>query len=220
MISLILLACVEVIRVDPEPMAKPEEVAPVMVDWVAYEAELIVMLEADPNMNTDRRDRLVAALALVDAMQAGDVPEEALVSYLDALLVIEARAEPEQLEEVPVLVPRVSEEDIELGYDTALGPEDVRALLAEGRYVEALRGLDPVKELNPELWQEAVDGYVHVERERAGELYLKALEMPQGEIREAAMDEVVSILERLLEDYPESSYTEDIAENLALVRED
>ncbi len=220
MISWILLACVELVRVDPEPMAKPPDPAPVVVDWSAYEAELVVMLEADPNMDTDRRDRLTAALALIDAMEQGDVPEEAMVSYLDALLVIEGRGEPEILEEVPVLVPKVSEEDIELDYDTALGPEDVRALLAEGRYVEALRGLEPVKESQPELWQEAVDGYVHVERERAGELYLKAMEMPEGEIRDSAIGEVVSILERLLEDYPESSYSDDIEENLRLVRQD
>ena len=40
-------------------------------------------------------------------------------------------------------------------------------------------------------------------------------EMPDGEIKDAAVAEVVDILERLLADYPESSYTAELEENLA-----
>ena len=216
----LLLACVEVVRQPPvEPLAQPVDQPAVHVNWAAYEAELSEMLVADPNMDADRRDRLTAALALVDALERGDVPEHSAAAYLDALLVIEARAEPTEMEAVPVLIPRVTEEVIDTGFDTALGPEDARALLAEERYVEALRGLEPVQDQHPALYAEAVDGYVHTERERAGALFLKARDMPEGEVRDSAIDEVISILERLLAEYPGSSYTEEIEQNLEKVRE-
>lgn len=212
----VLLGCFEV--VEPEPLARPPDQKADTVDWLSYETALADQLEADPNMNTDRRDQLTAALAMVDALQAGKVPEAAVADYLDALLVIEARRAPQEIEEVPILVPRVTEEDIDVGFDRAIGPEDARALLAEGRYVEALRGLEPVKGQHPQLWIEAVDGYVHAERERAGALYLKAKDMPEGEVRDSAFDEVIRILEGLVADYPESSYAADIQENLVTVR--
>jgi hypothetical protein len=215
---LLFLACIEVVKPPPEPLAEPIEQPSTVYNWTAYEEALAQALVVDPNMDTDKRDRLTAALAMVDALESGDVSEEVVAAYLDALLVIEARSEPVAMEEVPVLIPPVTEETIDTGYDTALGPEDVRALLAQERYVEALRGLEPVKDQHPEIWSEAVDGYVFAERERAGQLYLDAREMPDGEIKDAAIAEVVDILERLLADYPDSSYTVELEENLEKVR--
>jgi hypothetical protein len=215
----LLLACVEVVKPPVEPLAQPVDEPTTHVNWAAYEAELSEMLISDPNMDADRRDRLTAAVALVDALERGDVPEDSAAKYLDALLVIEARAEPTEMDEVPVLIPRVTEEVIDTGFDTALGPDDARALLAEERYVEALRGLEPVQDQHPALYAEAVDGYVHTERERAGELFLQARDMPEGEVRDSAIEEVVSILERLLAEYPDSTYTGEIEQNLAKVRE-
>ena len=216
--TLLLLACIEVVKPPPEPLAEPIDQPAVVYDWTAYEEALTEALVADPNMDADKRDRLTAALAMVDALEADEVPQEVVAAYLDALLVIEARSEPVAMEEVPVLIPSVTEETIDTGFDRALGPEDVRALLAQERYVEALRGLEPVKEQHPELWAEAVDGYVFAERERAGQLYLDARAMPDGEIKDSAVAEVVDILERLLADYPESSYTAELEENLEKVR--
>ena len=219
LLVLSVLGCLERHPVEPEPLAKPPEAASSDVDWSAYKVAITAQLDAEPNMDTDRRDQLMAALSLVDAMLAGSPVEPAVARHLDALLVIAVRAAPQDMEEVPVLAPRVTEEEIDPGFDRAIGPEDARALLAEGRYVEALRGLEPVKELHPQLWSEAVDGYVHSERERAGALFVKARAMPPGEIQDSAYDEVIAILEGLVADYPESSYAVDIQENLVTVRE-
>lgn len=96
-----------------------------------------------------------------------------------------------------------------------------RDALAKNDYAAALDALRPMKdderfaELAP-LWQEAVDGWVHHERERAGLLFQTSRAWPQAE-RDAATQEVKGILEGLLRDYPETTYKAAIVRNLQLV---
>ncbi|MCK6523051.1 hypothetical protein L6R49_16620 [Myxococcota bacterium] len=96
-----------------------------------------------------------------------------------------------------------------------------RDALAKNDYKAALDVLRPLKddprfaEIAP-LWQEAVDGWVHHERERAGLLFQTSRAWPQAE-RDAATQEVKGILEGLLRDYPETTYKAAIVRNLQLV---
>jgi hypothetical protein len=96
-----------------------------------------------------------------------------------------------------------------------------RDALAKNDYAAALDALRPMKdderfsEIAP-LWQEAVDGWVHHERERAGLLFQTSRAWPQAE-RDAATQEVKGVLEGLLRDYPETTYKAAIVRNLQLV---
>jgi hypothetical protein len=96
-----------------------------------------------------------------------------------------------------------------------------RDALAKNDYKAALDALRPLREderfseIAP-LWQEAVDGWVHHERERAGLLFQTSRAWPQAE-RDAATQEVKGVLEGLLRDYPETTYKAAIVRNLQLV---
>lgn len=96
-----------------------------------------------------------------------------------------------------------------------------RDALAKNDYAAALDALRPLRdderfaEIAP-LWQEAVDGWVHHERERAGLLFQTSRAWPQAE-RDAATQEVKGVLEGLLRDYPETTYKAAIVRNLQLV---
>lgn len=99
-----------------------------------------------------------------------------------------------------------------------------RAALSGEDYSAAIQALEPHlgKDAPAELeslYLEAVDGWVHQERERAGALFLEARSKPAGE-QEAAMKEVEELLMGLLVDYPDSSYTDAIERNLVLVRKE
>ena len=62
-------------------------------------------------------------------------------------------------------------------------------------------------------WEEAVDGWVAEERERAGQMYIAARSVPRAE-RITALEEVRDILDGLLSDFPDSAYAEPLLENL------
>ena len=57
---------------------------------------------------------------------------------------------------------------------------------------------------------------MHAERERAGELFLDARDLPEGE-RAVAMASVLELLQDLLEAYPDSAYTSALERNIELV---
>lgn len=100
--------------------------------------------------------------------------------------------------------------------------EQARTALADGRFEEALRWLERVDAAHRDrtfagLHQEAVDGWVHQERERAGQMFLRARTLPTGEQRKAALEEVRTLLVTLLEEHPESSYAGALRRNLAFV---
>jgi len=220
------LGCVEVkpYGKGPEPMGKPPVTVDTAVDsarpdidWAALEEDLADLMEAETD--TDRLERLSAAHALAGDMKRGAAhPDRAVESYLSRLIEVEARATPDELPTgigFTIGGGIVEEEIVE-----PLDIESARASLAAGDYREAIASLEAHRD-DPDverLWDEAVDGFVHAERERAGNLYVRAREMPEGEVRDAAVDDVVDILEGLLREYPDSSYVEAIERNLELVR--
>ena len=109
------------------------------------------------------------------------------------------------------------------------GLEQVREALSREAYLEALGSLDELQvslaeagaepdEAWSTLRQEAVDGYVHVERERAGKLFLEARGRADADAKRTGLEEVVAILEGLLSDYPDSGFSSAITRNLQLVK--
>lgn len=228
---LALSACIEVKQYGKpvEPLARPVETAAIQprdpkrpsVDWAAYEDRLAVLIEDEPD--ADRRERLSLAHSLAGelARGSGRHPEEAMVAWFDAMVAVEERSAPQELEGFGDgfrIGGAVIEEDLVEPLDLPA----VRGHLAAGRYRDAVDGLrdhrgDPAADA---LWIEAVDGYVHLEREAAGKLFVAARDMPAGDVRDSAYGEVVEMLEALVRDFPESSYRQAIEDNLVLVRKE
>jgi len=111
------------------------------------------------------------------------------------------------------------------------GLEEAREALSKGENLAAIQRLDRlVTDLGPvvdedepdeqlaTLRSEAVDGWVHAERERAGRLFLAAREQVDVDARREGLQEVVTVLEALLADYPDSTYADAINRNLQLVK--
>jgi len=105
--------------------------------------------------------------------------------------------------------------------------EEARESLARGHYASAIRAIEPLREAAAggaqgddveALWSEAVDGFVHAERERASVLFLEARDVEDDGARASAMEEVLDLLEGLVEDYPESAYTSALKRNIELVK--
>ena len=97
-----------------------------------------------------------------------------------------------------------------------------REHLAHGEYLDAIELLVPLQQ--GEAWaqvesvyREAVDGYVHEERERAGAAFLAAREVGDAAVRKAALEEVAGRLSALVDSYPDSLYAQALQKNLAQV---
>jgi hypothetical protein len=107
-----------------------------------------------------------------------------------------------------------------------------REALSREDYLEAITELDALLEAREasgaaepdralvELRSEAVDGWVFLERERAGRLFLDARGLTDRQARERGLEEVATILEGLLKDYPDCRYSEAIHRNLQLVQDE
>lgn len=104
--------------------------------------------------------------------------------------------------------------------------QSARDALAAGKASEAVallegwRDSDAWTEGQQTLWLEAVDVYVHEQREAAGRRFLAARELPDALARAAEMRAVEGALAALLADYPESSYRDALERNLQLVRKE
>lgn len=226
------LGCVEVKTYGkgPEPMGKPEVSNPALtpatarpaVDWLALEAQLSeLMLE---ETDADRKERLSAAHAMASDMRRGARhPDKIVEDYVLAVIAIEERNRPEEL---PMLGDtdgfRIGDSVLVELIEEPLDIESARAALAGGRYRDAVELLSSHR-TEPEverLWTEAVDAWCHSERERAGKLFVRAREMPAGDVQTSAYEEVERILSGLLEEFPESSYSAAIQKNLELVRKE
>lgn len=228
------LGCVEVKTYGkgPEPLGKPDTatntanpamvVARPEVDWLAIEEQLSELMLEDND--ADRKERLSAAHAMASDMRRGARhPDEVVEAYLLALVEIEQRSRPEEL---PVLGDsdgfRIGDSVQVEVIEEPLDIESARAALAEGRYRDAVDLLQSHQD-EPDvarLWEEAVDGWCHSERERAGKLFVRAREMPAGDVQSSAYVEVERILSGLLEEFPQSSYADAIQKNLEMVRKE
>lgn len=206
------------------------------VDFALYTRTFDELIAADSGDDADRRDRLDAARDLSRQLNRGRTPpEQAIAAYLDRVAAIESRATPQV---APALVPEgggdIGEEPLDADSPRGRGtpepeplpPEEALAAakdaLAANDYRGALDVLSPLKDsdswpLLEEVWQEAVDGWVFTERERAGELYRGSRAWPT-EARDRATQEVAAILEGLLEEYPETTYKAALVRNLQLVQ--
>lgn len=112
------------------------------------------------------------------------------------------------------------------------GLERAREALSKDAYLDALAELDAlleaqreagVEELDEELMglrQEAVDGWVHIENERAGEMFLAARALQDADARRAAFEAVAALLESLQNDYPDAALAQRISRNLRLVHDE
>lgn len=98
---------------------------------------------------------------------------------------------------------------------------EARERLRRGDYRGAIEALRPLQgtsaweDARP-YWEEAVDLYVAEERERAGQMYIDARGL-KGAARRAALLEVRDVLAGLLDEFPDSAYTDPLRENLERV---
>ena len=198
------------------------------------------------DLDVDQADRVATILGTARQARALDEGAQAVIaSHLDAMLAIEERQSPdafaevnvnlmEELLEVGVSEVVVEEEILEVEESVVPEPlpanpevisEQARELLAQWQHEEAIEVLRPHHraEFWPELsalWQEAVDGHVHTERERAGERFIRARKMDPGPDRQMAMEDVLVALRDLIEAYPETSYSEALTRNIRVVEAD
>lgn len=244
---ILLMACVvKPYGAPPKPAVTPEQAqaaqqapARTQVDYAAYEAEFAALLDEGGVQDQDRLDRLQAAHSYTLALRDGQDPDLAAERYLQALLEIEQREElvlDEGLSLPSALggAQDIVEEDLivedTLGQEPSLALGDAQAQareqLAAGDYAGAMSTLEPYQDgplwdsVTKGLWQEAVDGFVRSERERAGHMFKQARALPAGDARDKQLAEVETLLVGLVTFYPESSYTEAIQENLELVRQE
>lgn len=211
---------------------------PPPVSFVPLE-ERVNVLVAEAQ-DTDRRDRLMAARELMQAMRNKDaIAQRKVYDYLDAVLKIEERARPASIGMEPIGVP-IEEESLG-GVSTPPvtplpdvqpvpsvsaadpGPTvgSARAALAEARYLDAVSLLQGVT--TPEaatLRKEAVDGWARTERERAGHMFLEARQLAPGGERIASLRAARSALAAINERFPDNAYAAQIADNIAKVDAD
>lgn len=240
LLSLTLLGCVLRYGGEPETPVnvgdQPPEVSVAPApDFAALEAELHAITEANDDLDAGTAARIEAARELTIALRnPRKDPKQAAADYLERLIAIERRAL--DMPALPpdtfnVAEPAVREEPLgaaspepEPPPDPQLALASAKAQLAEGRYGDAiatlapLRGSEAWESLAP-IWQEAIDGFVHQERERAGQLFIEARTLPDAQ-RIPATQEVLALLEGLLRDYPETTYRDALERNIELVRKD
>lgn len=97
-----------------------------------------------------------------------------------------------------------------------------RTALAAGDAAAALAALEPCPQIGcgeeaDALRAEAVDAWVHAERERSGALFVRARAELDPIERRARLDEARGILIALLERFPETSQADDIRRNIETV---
>jgi len=78
--------------------------------------------------------------------------------------------------------------------------------------IEALRETETWPEVEP-IWEEAVDGWVGVQRELLGQRFVASRDLPRTE-RIQEMQAIRAALAALIDDYPNSAYVEPLIANL------
>lgn len=233
-LSLLLLACAT--TPTPAPTSSGQsgtvvatEAGPPPVSFAPLEERASVLI-ADAK-DTDRRDRLVAARELMQAMRNKDpIAQRKVYAYLDEVLKIEERAQPKPIpieglptpiEEEVLTAPPATPAPAAPAPDASAALGAARAALAQAKYLEAVDALAGVD--TPEaapLRKEAIDGWARTERERAGHQFLEARQLPPGNERIASLRAVRTALAAINERFPDNAYAAQITENIAKVDAD
>lgn len=232
---LILFACVLRYGNEPEtPVTAPgpgeQTPAAPAPDFVGMEREILAIADANDDLDANTAARIAAAQQLtVDLRNPRKDPRQASADYLEQIIAIERRAlDMPQLPPDAFIVTQPVVQETPLESQALPDPEtaaaSARAALSESRYKDAIDALAPLRgsagwETVAPIWQEAVDGYVHQERERAGQMFLDARALPEDK-RIPATREVLALLEGLQRDYPETTYKDALARNIELVRKE
>jgi len=159
-----------------------------------------------------RREAGAAAVAVEPPVaDAGDEPVDVVEVVVQPPEPVEPAVDPEGVARDNRAVSAIAGDKI----------ERARTALRAADYALAIAELTPLKagpawsDARP-FWEEAVDGYVGVERERVGELFL-ATRTLSGEVRSQKLEEVRDLLANLIDSYPSSSYIEPLTRNLERV---
>lgn len=170
----------------------------------------------------DRRDRLVELRDLVVAAQAMEGRAQASVlRYAERALVVEERAQPLDVAELPMEMAAGFEPVVEVAVEDVDPLVGARRALAEGRFTEAIAACDAASAASPPvvgasaLRAEAVDRQVRAESEAAGAAFLAARALPVGEARRVALQAVVVRLQALVDQYPDSTLAAEVHKHLA-----
>lgn len=233
LLPLLLLACVT--TPTPPPVSGGQtapvtanEAGPPPVSFAPLEERVNVLI-ADAK-ETDRRDRLIAARELMTSMRNKDpIAQRTVYAYLEEVVKIEERAEPKPIP-IEGLSPAIEEEVLTAPPAPALagGPTDpapalaaARAALADTKYLDAVDALVGVEAAEAAaLRKEAIDGWARTERERAGQQFLEARQLPPGNERIASLRAVRAALVAINERFPDNAYAAQIRENIAKVDAD
>ncbi len=224
MIALLLFACT--VRPYGAPVVAPvvEPVAPVVgVSVEPLLARIDALLAASDEV--DRRDRLVELRDLVVAAQAMEGRAQGRVlRYAERVVVVEERAQPFAVAEMPMELGAGFEPVVEVGVEVADPLAGARPALAAGRHLEAITicdgllaqgigGADVVA-----VRTAAVEGWVRSESEAAGAALVQARAMPPGPARVEATRAVAARLQAIVARFPESPQAADVQKHLATVQ--
>ena len=78
--------------------------------------------------------------------------------------------------------------------------------------IEALRETETWPEVEP-IWEEAVDGWVGLQRELLGQRFVASRDLPRAE-RMEELRAIRTALAALIDDYPNSAFVEPLMDNL------
>lgn len=116
--------------------------------------------------------------------------------------------------------PEIQETDPVILQEEAI--QKIKLALSEKRYEDALDLITDAPIKNQDilsLADEASDGYVRQERERAGHKFLEARKLTGNE-KLMLLEEVRDILQQILVEFPDSTYVEAVRRNLTLVEKE
>lgn len=200
--------------------------APPPVSFEILDSRISVLLPVA--VDADQRDRLLAHRRLVEGMRGKDpIAQKVVYDYLESVIAVEERAQPMSMggDDAPPVVPI---EEMKLTVDPVLPTgaatlTQARGSVSSGAYAEAIVALDTIAPTDPSfgeaqtLRREAVDAFARQERERAGEAFLKARDLPIGPERSLALQFVRATLVDINQRFPDNAYAEQIRENITRV---
>lgn len=208
---------------ETSPLAAPPAAAPVDVSGLL--GRLDALLAATSSV--DVRDRLVELRELVLGAASGDPALRARVlQYAERALAIEERSSEQTIpapEGVidPVEAPVVEEELVEEPVRNAGPMAAAEAAAAAGRWEEGLSALgSPVANEDAAvaaLRKRCADGWAKAEREAAAADFIRALQLPAGPARIAAVAAVKVRLEAVNERFPDNAVADEVRRHLATV---